>query len=91
MLSPIDRLIDQACGLKPRGIISPYPTIMLECPQCHKSIRTAQHPTDPPQTAKVMLACPPCIEDGADPTTREYFDKEGSRLIPERDWIEETD
>ncbi len=52
MASPLDRMIDEACGLKPGAFVT------MQCPTCQKEKQAPRHETDPEGTAVVEADCP---------------------------------
>jgi len=55
MRSPIDIMIDEACGVD-----STVRWIMLRCPQCQRTKKVIRHDDDPPD--EVVGECPDCVE-----------------------------
>jgi hypothetical protein len=74
--SPIERMVDQACGI-PDDYESP-PQVTLRCPKCKKEKQAALDPTDLPGTAVVLTQCPECV--GNERSSVYYFDKSGKQL-----------
>lgn len=59
--------------------MSTPPEITIECPRCGQSGPYTPDEQDPPDTARVVAACPTCVDLGAldGPV---YFAKDGQRL-----------
>lgn len=79
-LSPIERMIDEACGLKPGEIPTPIDPVTMRCPKCKKELVVARAEHDHPRAKYVETECPDCICSG----TREevmYFDADGAQLF----------
>jgi hypothetical protein len=77
-LSPIEMMIDKACGFD-RANFTPPPQVTLRCPNCKNEKRVALDKTDPPNVAVVETACPKCSADG-DFESVLYFDAQGKQL-----------
>ena len=77
-LSPIDRMIDAACGIDPADALPPPGEIIIGCPACGQYRRVHRHYIDPDNAVLGASSCPDCIGNrDADP---EYFDDEGRQL-----------
>ena len=74
MPSPIDRMIDEACGVKPGDFVT------LVCNGCGQRKRAPKDETDPKDTAEVHVRCPKC--NGGDFDLIEYFDAHGRQILP---------
>lgn len=83
MTSPIERMIDKACGVTPESIFPE--TILLRCPNCMREKRAAREKTDPNGTAVVVTQCPKCV--GGDFSSTQYFDSHGTEIV----FTQETD
>jgi C4-type Zn-finger protein len=77
-LSPIEMAIDRACGLAP-GRETQRQFLTLECPQCGKKKSVQKDKTDPPNTARIVMTCNDCADDG-DFRLVDYFDADGGRI-----------
>lgn len=62
MVSPIELMIDRACGFD-RATQPPRDLVSLHCPDCGKTIRVDRDIADPPSTAKIEIACNKCSQD----------------------------
>jgi hypothetical protein len=77
--SPIEMMIDKACGYDPSKRPSPRPpAVILRCPSCAKEKGTWKHKSDPVGTAVVQSRCPECC--GGDFDTPIYFDHAGKEI-----------
>lgn len=74
--SPINRMIDKACGFDPNN---PPPGMwpILRCPACNKEQRAKPGELDPPDAALVMCPCPDCVDEDCEPR---FYDRDGTRL-----------
>lgn len=77
MTSPIDSMIDQACGVPPGWKGRPHVTLF--CHKCNKTKRVPKDDTDPPNTARVETLCPECC--GGDFSEVLYFDASGKQIL----------
>lgn len=80
MPSPIERMIDAACGVKPGDTPAPPSRIQLECKKCGKTKMVQRVKHDPPAAVKVCITCPECNPGDFDETM--HFDAEGRHLHP---------
>src|SRR6185312_15219308 len=63
--SPMERMIDAACGLRPGEAPPSRPApVKLECPKCAAERMVERSDTDPPNTYIVQLTCPKCHDAG---------------------------
>lgn len=60
--SPIEMMVDQACGFDPDAPENQPVTLM--CPDCKKTKSVSRDKTDPAGTAFIHLSCPDCWKDG---------------------------
>ena len=60
--SPIEKMIDDACGFKPENFIR------LECPICRSSLLSERMPLDPPNAVKQSFPCPKCLTSASTPS-----------------------
>ena len=74
MASPLDRLIDQACGIKPGAFVT------MRCPTCRTEKQAPRHETDPEGTAVVQADCPGCARAGGKDYAVQYFGADGREL-----------
>ena len=72
--SPIERMIDEACGYDPTKKPPKKEKITLRCPRCGKEKLVDRSTTDPPGTVVIETDCPPC---GGGIT---YYDKDGNSI-----------
>lgn len=82
--SPIDRMIDDACGFKPlTGEMTPERKariiVKLRCPKCKAEQECARDDSDPPNCALVEITCLKC-HDGSDRQLVDYFDADGRQI-----------
>lgn len=77
-LSPIERMIDAACGRPPGGKPSPQ-MITLRCPHCARTKPTTVEPIDPPGTAVIECMCDRCDTGGFKPEVS-YYDAQGRQI-----------
>lgn len=80
MRSPIEIMVDRACGIpddvtwiKPTG-----PT--MRCRKCKQEKKVSTHYSDPDGTVVIEFLCPECAPDGFDDLT--YLDASGKALVP---------
>ncbi len=77
--TPIDRMIDAACGIDPdRGYV------ILTCPDCDRVKKVVRDETDHPKAAYVSYPCPGCR--GESEPEVEYFD---AAMNPLHHWIDD--
>ena len=75
MPSPIERMIDEACGVKPGDFVT------LRCPECNREKRVAKAENDPDGTAVVVAVCDRC-DDGSKSLV-DYYDGQGRWYGPD--------
>lgn len=80
MRSPIEQMIDRACGYTPSDTGHPV-IIILACPHCLTQRSTTIDASFPPETRRVQYPCPTCQKSHGE--TIEFFDGVGRRLKPE--------
>ena len=81
MASALDRLIDQACGIKPGDLeMARRQWVTMRCPACKKETRARKHETDPEGTAVVQADCPGCTRAGSKECAVKYFGADGREL-----------
>jgi hypothetical protein len=56
MRSPIEILVDEACGVD-----STVEWITFRCPECQRTKRVIRHDDDPP--GELVANCPDCVEE----------------------------
>jgi len=82
--TPIEAMIDQACGvIEPGHIRRNHPLVTLRCPECKHEKKVVRAKSDPPGTAVVQFICVNCLnaknaEDNSDVI---YFDSDGNQLM----------
>ena len=76
-LSPIERMIDEACGHTPGRALTDRAFVTLECPTCKKKKTVARHKSDLPGTVRVVTPCPDCSDETA---IIDYFDANGKQI-----------
>jgi len=74
--SPIDALIDKACGLP--DDYTPPEMIEIHCTGCERSTKVPVDKSDPPGTVTANILCPECVVGDFD--LPQYFDAEGNEL-----------
>jgi hypothetical protein len=77
--SPIEQMIDAACGVPDGARFEKRDTITLSCPKCERTKTAARDKTDPPNTATVMLTCPAC-HDAGDFQDVTYYNSRGEQI-----------
>ena len=77
--SPLDMMIDKACGFDPSAPRPPRDTVTLRCPVCKSEKIVDRHKTDPQGTAVVESACLACLHSG-DFDTVNYFSADGRQI-----------
>ena len=78
MRSPIEMMIDKACGFDPSNPPKPkeYP-IDLHCPKCKETLKVDRDESDPEGTAKIETDCPKCATEDFKIS---YFDADGKLI-----------
>jgi hypothetical protein len=78
MRSPIEMLIDKACGFDRENYKPDF--ITLRCPQCKREKRAPRDASDLPGTAIVVAHCNECSgeDNGLYP---EYFRENGTQIL----------
>ena len=74
--SPLERMVDGACGV-PEGFVPP-PRITLRCPKCEKEARVLKMRSDPPPAELLVLPCTDC--HGPDYEEWFYYDANGEHI-----------
>lgn len=79
--SPIEMMIDKACGLPPDWIdnLPPRDLVTLRCPMCKKEMKVDRLDHDLPGTAIVEANCPDCPVDGFEEVL--YFRADGTQIL----------
>lgn len=72
MPSPIEKMIDAACGVAPGDFVT------LRCSKCEKEMRARKDDTDPLGTVVVEIQCPDCNSGDFDSPV--YFDADGLEI-----------
>lgn len=76
--SPIEMMVDKACGFDPSNPPQPRELpIELHCPKCKEVLKVDADETDPEGTAKIETACPKCQTEDFKIS---YFDAEGKLI-----------
>lgn len=78
--SPIEAMIDKACGHVPSAPSPQRETVTLHCPMCGQTKLALKAKTDPPGTVTIHAPCPKCVRDYYGES---YYDAEGKQIIPE--------
>ena len=80
--TPIERMIDEACGVPDGWVPTPQKDwILLCCPRCKRSLTVQRTPDDPSRATRLELCCPACIsQDVSDSHTQRWFDAAGHLL-----------
>lgn len=81
--SPIEIMVDRACGFGPNQYEPPELPVLLTCPGCGRQMRSPTVEGDPEGTAAITVKCPECAH-GDKESDIEYFDAQGKRLYA--DW-----
>lgn len=66
MSSPLDRMIDEACGITPAkreelAKIARETYINLRCPKCNRKTTTKRDKTDPKSAVVLLVPCQKCF------------------------------
>lgn len=77
--SPIEMLVDQACGFDP-ATAPKLPQITLRCPECNRTKEVRKDSTDLKNAAVVEIQCDKC--NRGDFSEVFYYDAEGRQLNP---------
>ncbi len=85
MPTPIEALIDKACGYVPHDPENDYRkdpehSILLQCSVCQRLIMTQRHLSDPKQAARIVFPCNRC-GTGAEGGQVQYYDADGERVF----------
>jgi len=82
--TPIERLIDQTCGMAVQVTASqPARNITIKCPHCKRQIvRGLLQNIDPPDAVRSEVICPECMKAGKAMIHRD-FDKHGQEIHEE--------
>ena len=78
--SPIEILIDRACGITDEEAPAAYESITLRCSQCGREQKAPRDEWDPPGAVIVQARCPRCVGDGPDDVL--YFAAGGEQILP---------
>lgn len=81
MRSPIEQMIDKACGYDP-ATAPKVDMVTLRCPKCGRTKRVVRDKTDPPGTAVVEANCDKHSAEGCAEEVF-YFDANGKQLLPD--------
>lgn len=77
--SPIDMMVDEACGFDQNAPRPLRDTVTLRCPMCQTSKIVDRHKSDPPNTAVVESSCLKCHKSG-DFENVNYLNSAGSQI-----------
>lgn len=77
--SPIEIMIDRACGIPDGPARHPVERVTLFCPSCKSWKLVEKHESDPEGTSEVHVLCPDC-HDGEFDDPR-YFNSHGDELF----------
>lgn len=78
--SPIEILIDRACGVPEHFEPEREPLLTLSCPGCRAAKRVHEHETDPPGTTRIEYPCPKCLT--GDVAAPRYYAANGQEIAP---------
>jgi len=81
MSSPINALIDKACGYKPKATVRSSKLVLLRCPSCKRKRLTEREQGEPKRTATIILRCPDCDKKHGFMWPL-FLDKNGKDLFP---------
>jgi hypothetical protein len=76
MPTPIEMMIDRACGIIPG---SGPGTVILRCPKCNREKRVLKDKSDPAETYIIEATCDKCESPGFDEVI--YFDEIGRQIF----------
>ena len=79
-LSPIERMIDQACGVGEDHVPGAANMMVLRCGQCRRLQDVAREVWDPPTADVVEADCPRCATENPTRCVT-YYDADGA-IIP---------
>ena len=77
--SPIETMIDRACGFDQSAPRPVRDLVILRCPICKKEKKVDRHKSDPPGCTVVETACPDCSRSG-DFEIVDYFNAAGAQI-----------
>lgn len=62
-------------------------TIILQCPNCNRTMVADKERHDPPRATTAIILCPECCDEllAHEPTT-DYLDKDGEYITNEEIW-----
>ncbi len=78
--SPIEMMVDQACGYDPDAPLPPK--VLLECPICQRTKLVEKDKSDPEGAVRIVYKCNTCEPPGAGFDSLRYFDKDGKEIDP---------
>lgn len=79
--SPLEIMIDRACGFVPGSQPASRLSIKLECCFCHKVVVAGRGPEDPKQADKAVFPCPECWPKIAKEDIGKYAGPEGQLIV----------
>lgn len=80
MRSPIERMIDEACGIGgDQPTKPPVQYVTLFCPGCESAKTVKRDDSDLPGTMTIHARCPDCNPGDFDEVI--YFDADGTQLL----------
>lgn len=79
--TPIEMMVDKACGFDSTAPLAPRGPIMW-CPDCEKQLVTQLHPSDPSGTVVISFPCLECIDQTKPFPAPQYYDSTGKELKP---------
>jgi hypothetical protein len=79
MRSPIERMVDEACGIKNGDVTASSELVTLVCPKCQRRAQVEKYETDPVGTTEVHVVCDRCNPGDFDVPV--YFSADGQELF----------
>lgn len=79
--TPLEHLIDQACGYSPDRWQKARDTVKLKCSKCGKWKIVERHKSDLKGTVTVIADCPECSQPGMFEDVT-YWDADGKQILP---------
>lgn len=77
--SPIEMMVDRACGFDPDAPSARQDFVILRCPECKKQRSVDREKSDPPGTVVVETSCLDCHKSG-DFENVDYFNVKGEQI-----------
>ena len=75
--TPIEKMIDDACGITPQEIPA---QIKLYCPKCERTGSATLEKSDPEGAVLAHIQCPECVQGDFD--SPRFFDSNDEELDP---------